>query len=138
MSAEDGGSTAADRIRVCAVEELPVGEYTLVGVDGQQVGVLNADGTYYAIQNECPHQGGPVCKGSVRPELVGEFVEPGERVREYHGERQVIACPWHGWEYDLETGVHMGVDDIELRTYDVVERDGVLYVEKSASSPDSQ
>lgn len=138
MSAGDGDSTAADRIRVCAVEELPEGEYTLVGVDGQQVGVLNVDGTYYAIQNECPHQGGPVCQGAVRPELVGEFVEPGERVREYHGERQVITCPWHGWEYDLETGVHMGVDDIELRTYDVVERDGVLYVEKSASSPDSQ
>lgn len=125
-------------VRVCEVPELPEGERTLVEVEEVIVGVLNVDGEYYAIENECAHQGGPVCDGSVRPELVGEFVAPGERVQESHGERSVIACPWHGWEYDLETGRHLGVEDISLRTYEVIEDDGVLYVEKSASSSSSQ
>jgi nitrite reductase/ring-hydroxylating ferredoxin subunit len=136
----DGGSEveSSDRLRVCDAEELPAGDHALVDVDGVQVGVFNVDGEYYAIQNECAHQGGPVCAGDVRPELRAEFEAPGERVRESHGDRPVIACPWHGWEYDLETGSHLGVQDIAVRTYPVVEDDGVVYVEKSASSPDSQ
>ncbi len=134
----DERESTRERVRVCETSVLPSGEYTLVGVDGVQVGVLNVDGDYYAIQNECAHQGGPVCEGDVRPELVGEFVEPGQRVTERHGERLTIACPWHGWEYDLETGRHLGVDDIAIRTYEVVEDDGVLYVEKSVDSSPSQ
>lgn len=133
---EDAAS--GNRLYVCDAADLPAGDSTLVEVDDVLVGVFNVDGEYYAIENECAHQGGPVCSGDVRPELVGEFVEPGERVEEYHGDRPVIACPWHGWEYDLETGRHLGVDDIALRAYTVVEDDGDLYVEKSASSSDSR
>jgi nitrite reductase/ring-hydroxylating ferredoxin subunit len=121
-------------VYVCDTDELSAGEHVLTDVDGVQVGVFNVDGNYYAIQNECAHQGGPVCQGDVRPELISEFVEPGERVRESHGERPVIACPWHGWEYDLTTGEHLGVDDIAIVSYAVFEDDGGLYVEKSASS----
>lgn len=128
---------AGDRVRVCDVEELPPGERTLTDVDGTVVGVLNVDGDYYAIENECAHQGGPVCEGKVQPELVGEFTEPGKRVREHPGERMVVACPWHGWEYDLETGAHLGVDDIAIQAYDVVVDDGVLYVETDGSSGDA-
>lgn len=133
-----GDAASADRLRVCDAAELSAGDYALLEVDDVLVGVFNVDGEYYAIENECAHQGGPVCSGDVRPELLSEFTEPGERVREFHGERPVIACPWHGWEYDLATGKHLGVDDIAIRTYDVVEDHGVLYVEKSASSSDSQ
>lgn len=130
----EGGSA---RVRACDAEELPPGERALVAVDGTAVGVFNVDGEYYAIQNECAHQGGPVCKGKVHPELLGEFVEPGERVRERHGERMVVACPWHGWEYDLETGDHLGVKDISIEAFSVAVEDGVVYVETSAAATDS-
>lgn len=133
-TAAEGGSA---RVRVCDAEELPPGERALVDVDGTVVCVLNVDGEYYAIQNECAHQGGPVCKGKVHPELLGEFVEPGERVRERHGERMVVACPWHGWEYDLETGDHLGVKDISIEAFSVAVEDGVVYVETSAAATDS-
>ena len=125
-------------VPVCSVDDLPPGERVHVTMDGTVVGVLNIDGEYYAIQNECAHQSGPICQGKVHPELIGEFVEPGERVREYPGDRIVIACPWHGWEYDLQTGSHLGVPDIAIKAYDVVVEDGIIYVEKSASSPDDQ
>lgn len=117
------------RIRVCRTEELPPGERRLVTVDETPVGVLNVDGEYYAIENECAHQGGPVCKGKVQPELVGEYSEPGARVHERPGERLAIACPWHGWEYDLETGRHLGVTDIALETFDVTVEQDVIYLE---------
>lgn len=134
----EAGRSSDDRVYVCESGELPAGDHLLTEVDGAQVGVFNVDGEYYAIENKCAHQGGPVCQGDVRPELVGEFVEPGECVEESHGDRLVIACPWHGWEYDLETGNHLGVDDIAIPAYSVFESEGGIYVEKSASSSTSQ
>lgn len=127
-----------DRTRVCGVDDLLPGERTLVDIDDTVVCVMQIEDEYYAIENECAHQGGPLCKGKVQPELIGEFTEPGERITERPGDRLVVACPWHGWEYDLETGVHLGVDDIAIETYDVVVDNEVVYVEKSASSPDDQ
>ena len=128
----------SEGVRVCALDELSPGERTIISVAGASIGVLNVDGELYAIQNHCPHQHGPVCKGTVRPELKGEFAEPGERVKEYHGERPTIACPWHGWEYDLETGTHLGVDDIALETYDVYVADGTIYIDDPADSAESR
>lgn len=125
-------------VHVCDVEDLQPGEKTQVMVQGTPVCVRNISEEYYALENECPHQGGPLCQGKVQPELVGEFEQPGERVREYHGDNLVVACPWHGWEYDLQTGKHLGVEDIAVKTYNVVIEGDVLYVEKSASSPDDQ
>ena len=117
------------RARVCTAAELPPGERRVVELDGRTVGVFNVDGHYYAIGGECPHRGGPVCEGQLGRELVAEFVGLGERIEEQYAENPVIACPWHGWEYDLATGVHLGDDRIQLPTFDVVEDDGDLFVE---------
>lgn len=125
-------------VHVCDVEDLPPDEKTYIEIQETLVCVRNVDGEYYAIQNECAHQGGPLCQGKVQPELVGEFVGPGERVNEHQGDRSVVACPWHGWEYDLQTGKHLGVDDISVTTYEVAVKEDAVYVEKSASSSDAQ
>ena len=52
-----------------SVEKLVLGDRRLVQVDGTAVGVFNLDGEYYALQNTCPHQYGPVCRGNVRPAI---------------------------------------------------------------------
>lgn len=118
-----------DRVRVCAAADLEEGDRRLIEVDGQEIGVLNVDGELYAISNVCAHMGGPVCEGKVQGKLVGEYVGPGKRVEESFSDELAIACPLHGYEYDLETGVHLGVDDISVPTYDVVVEDGDVYVE---------
>lgn len=118
-----------NRVRVCATEELGEGDRRVIEVDGQEIGVLNVDGELYGISNVCAHMGGPVCKGKVQGTLRGEFLGPGKRVNEYFEDESAIACPLHGWEYDLETGVHLGDDDIRIPTYDVVTEDGYVYVE---------
>jgi 3-phenylpropionate/trans-cinnamate dioxygenase ferredoxin subunit len=67
---------------------------------GQAVGVFNVEGKFYAVLNRCPHMGGELAKGDV----IGlvESDRPGD-VR-LDKSKKFIACPLHGWEYDLETG----------------------------------
>ena len=67
--------------------------------------VFNLAGRYVAYVDRCLHQGGPVCsRGTLHPFLTAEIEASGE-VREYFAEgSRVIACPWHGWEYDLDDG----------------------------------
>lgn len=118
------------RIEVCSIDELQDGDRIIRETpSGIEIAILNVDGEYYAIGNQCAHMGGPVAKGKVQGTLVGEYVEPCERVNEYFAEEPAIACPWHGWEYDLETGVHLGDETIRIPTFDVTVEEGSLFVE---------
>jgi nitrite reductase (NADH) small subunit len=77
--------------------------------DGREVGVVRdpASGALHGVRNRCPHHGGPLCLGALADRLAGE---PG--AYELAG-RRVLRCPWHGWEFDLETG--RCLDDPALR-----------------------
>jgi nitrite reductase/ring-hydroxylating ferredoxin subunit len=81
----------------------------VVRVGGREIGVVRdpATGTLHAVRNRCPHSGAPLCLGLVVDRAVGR---PGAYER---SGRPVLRCPWHGWEYDLETG--RCVDDPGLR-----------------------
>ena len=48
------------------VAELPPGSRSIVEVDGRSIGVFNVGGAFYALRNSCPHQGAPLCEGSIR------------------------------------------------------------------------
>lgn len=115
-------------VPVANVEELDHRERKIVSVRGRSIGVFNFDGEYYAAANTCPHEGGPACEGKFQGALVGEYEEPGKRVRERFSDSPAISCPWHGWEYDLATGEHLGDPEVVLPTYEVEVRDGTVYV----------
>lgn len=102
--------------------ELADGERVLVDVAEREVAVFRLDGEYYALLNFCTHQGGPACEGRLSGYLADE---EGELVWR---EDEVVSCPWHGWEFDVRTGEHLASTRYRLPTYDVVERDGKLYV----------
>lgn len=117
------------REAVCSVEDLGPGDrIRYETATGQEVAVFNFEGEIYAISNTCAHFGGPICKGKVQGTLVGEFQEPGERIKESFSDKPAVACPLHGWEYDLETGVHLGDDSISIPTYETVVEDGTVFV----------
>ena len=82
------------------VRDFPPGSQSLVHVNGRPIAVFNVDGTFYALFNRCPHEGGPLCSGHV----TGWLSSPGPGRYDYHPEHKVVRCPWHGWEYDLKTG----------------------------------
>jgi nitrite reductase/ring-hydroxylating ferredoxin subunit len=73
-------------IRVAAVEEILPGTGKLVmGSFEKPIALFNVDGEFYAINYICPHMGGPLGEG---------------RLRGY-----VVSCPWHGWTFDVRTGL---------------------------------
>ncbi len=75
----------AQWIRLCSAAQMPanggVGEFDATGV---AVCVANSNGLLAAVDNACPHRGGPLSEG---------WLEDGK-----------IVCPWHAWGFDLKTG----------------------------------
>src|SRR6185295_7273745 len=88
------------RYIVATVEEIPPGGRKIVEVAGRSIGVFNLDGAFFALRNRCPHQGGPLCAGSLGG-LVSSS-SPGEY--RYSRAGEILRCPWHGWEFDIRTG----------------------------------
>ncbi len=83
-----------DFISVIHVSEVPPGTGRTVDVNGIWIALFNVDGTFYAIDNACPHAGGPLGEGR----LSGVVVE----------------CPWHGWKFDVVSGHRVGNANFEV------------------------
>ena len=88
------------RFEICPTDELAPGEREIVDLDGMSVGVFNIGGEYHALKNDCPHQRAPLCEGKVTG--TTSATSPGDVTWEDEG--RVLRCPWHGWEFDIETG----------------------------------
>ena len=85
---------------VGTAKETPPGTQRVVKVGDLSIGIFNVSGRYYAVLNRCPHQGGPLGKGTVVGLLESKC--PGEF--DYDASKKFVKCPWHGWEFELATG----------------------------------
>jgi 3-phenylpropionate/trans-cinnamate dioxygenase ferredoxin subunit len=114
------------RYAVCRTEDLPSGSRRIVEVGGRSIGVFNVDGRHYAVRNVCPHMGAPLCLG-----LVGGTMLPSApHTYQYGLHNRIIRCPWHGYEFDLETGrPPFDTYPLRVRTYRVVVEGGRVVVE---------
>jgi nitrite reductase (NADH) small subunit/3-phenylpropionate/trans-cinnamate dioxygenase ferredoxin subunit len=94
-------------MKVSTIGQVPPGTGKVVQAAGKTIALFNVDGTFYALDNACTHRGGPLGEGR----LAGT----------------VVACPWHGNQFDVTTGqvitgtqsvrayaVHIQGDDILL------------------------
>ncbi|MBV9359631.1 MAG: Rieske 2Fe-2S domain-containing protein [Chloroflexi bacterium] len=79
-------STTTEYVTVGHVDDVPPGQVRLVVVDGRAWAVANVDGSFFAVDNNCPHNGGPLAKGAL--------------------EGRVLTCPWHGWRWDVASGAN--------------------------------
>lgn len=114
---------------VAKVSELGEGKSKLVHAGEIQIGVYRNEGIYYAYENMCRHQGGPACEGSLVGKVQVILADDKSVAEERFSEEELhIVCPWHGWEYDLETGESVADKRFRLRRYEVLEREGGLYV----------
>ncbi len=86
-------------VSVAAVADVAPDSAVCVTVDGRDIGIFHVDGNFYAIDNTCPHQGGPLNEG---------FIE-GTRV----------TCPWHSWCFNLTDGTMTLGDFDAIDTFDV-------------------
>lgn len=85
---------------VCDREELKPGEMRPAKVGGRSIAVACLpDGSYRAISNTCPHEAATLSAGRVERMWISE------RAGEHRsGERHVVVCPWHNFEFDADTG----------------------------------
>ena len=72
-------------VRAAGSNEIPVGGARLVEFDGVRIAIFNLDGEFYAIEDMCTHDGGPLVEG----EIVNECQ---------------VQCPRHGARFDIRTG----------------------------------
>jgi nitrite reductase/ring-hydroxylating ferredoxin subunit len=85
---------------VATVDEIPPGGRKIVKAAGRSIGVFNVGGEFFALRNQCPHEGGPLCEGYLSGLLQSE--EPGKY--KYSRKGEILRCPWHSWEFDVRTG----------------------------------
>lgn len=88
--------------------DLPEGRVKSVSAGRKTVALSRVDGRYWAIDNRCPHQGGPLGEGSI--------------------EKGWLRCPWHGWDFCPKTGKPPGGFDDGVPAYPVEERADGIYV----------
>jgi 3-phenylpropionate/trans-cinnamate dioxygenase ferredoxin subunit len=100
---------------VGSVGEIPPGRFKLVTIDGREFGITNVNGAYRAVRNVCPHQGAPICRGTIGGTWLASA--PGEFVWGRDGE--ILRCPWHGWEFDLQSGAALFDAGVRVRVLDV-------------------
>lgn len=74
-------------VKVARKTDLPSGEGMVVEVNGQTIALFNVSGEFYALDNVCPHRGGPLGEGYCDPHNL------------------TVQCPWHGWVFSLKTGI---------------------------------
>ncbi len=109
---------------VATMADLPPGGRKIVDVAGKSIGLFNLDGEIVALLNVCPHELAPVCRGRVSGTTLPSH--PGEPLR-WGRDGEILACPWHGWEFDLRNGECLVDPKKRLRRYAVrVEGEQVL------------
>ena len=89
----------ADFVTVARVDEIPPGTVKSVRAGDSEIALANYDGQFFATQHACLHLKGPLGEGAM--------------------EGPILACPWHGWRYDVRTGLNDFDHAIQLETFEV-------------------
>jgi pyruvate oxidase len=100
--------------RVVAVEDLPAGRVMTVTAGTRGMALTHTNGRFSAMDNRCPHQGGPLGEGTIETDDHGQCW---------------LRCPWHGWDFDPVTGISPGGhEDSGQQTFPVEIRGDDVYV----------
>ena len=100
--------------RVAGPDELPEGRVMTATAGTVSLALVHFDGQFAAMDNRCPHQGGPLGEGSIEEGVEGKCW---------------LRCPWHGWDFDPLTGKPPGGhEDTGQDLYPVEVRDDGVYV----------
>jgi nitrite reductase (NADH) small subunit len=96
-------------VRVAKVTDVPVGQGLVVQAGDRTLALFNVDGAYHAIDNVCPHRGGPMGDGDLDGRLA--------------------ICPWHGWRWDVTTGANANNPAVKIACFATRVVDGDVLVD---------
>ena len=95
-------------VAVGHVDDIPSGTSQVVKVNGKTIALFNVSGKFFAINNICPHEGGPLAKGKLKGYVIG--------------------CPWHDLQFDVRSGFGTDGGGYCVASYDVYVKDSEIYV----------
>ncbi|MBI4163991.1 MAG: Rieske 2Fe-2S domain-containing protein [Candidatus Aenigmarchaeota archaeon] len=94
-------------VEVAKVSDVKPGNSKVVSAAGKELALFNVDGTFFVTENACLHRGGPLGEGEL--------------------DDGIVTCPWHGWKFNVKTGVSPVNPAAKVQTHKVkVEGDKVL------------
>lgn len=108
LPADKDTSVPDGAIALCLEADVPFGEGRSVALVNRRVGVFNTASGFFAVDNDCPHQGGPLSDGILADACV--------------------TCPLHGRRIDLRSGSVFGYEDESVKTYPLEVRDGTVWL----------
>jgi len=121
--------SAVSEIYAGVASDLADGRRLMVRVEGRDVFVFEREDHLYAFENVCLHMGGPVGEGILIGKVEAVLDEHGAHLRDRFSTTEIhLVCPWHGWEYDIETGECAANRRWKLRRYEAVKRGEDVYV----------
>lgn len=101
--------------RITRTENIPPRQGRSIRLGRMEIAIFNLGDRFLAIENKCPHQGGPLCDGIVAGTSV--------------------VCPLHGWRFDLETGgATRASAPACVTTFPTRVEDGIVLVNAAAGS----
>ena len=107
--------------RVADTDQLPEGRVITVTAGRKTLALVHFDGQYAAMDNRCPHQGGPLGEGSIEKGV---------------DDKCWLRCPWHGWDFDPLTGKPPGGhEDTGQELFPVESRADGIYVGVAPEPP---
>lgn len=116
-------------VKVCSVSDFGESRRKVFAAGGIEVGVFKLGDEFFAYENKCPHLEGPVCRGKILPLVMEAVAADGTSTgRVFSKERFNVICPWHGYEFDIRTGVHPTDKRVRLRRVPVRVADGTVVV----------
>jgi len=91
----------ANLTKVATTQEIKPGDAKQVILGGKKIALFNVGGTFYAIDDACPHKGGSLSEGTF--------------------DDTTVTCPWHGAEFDMTTGKALSAPAVKgVGSYKVV------------------
>jgi nitrite reductase (NADH) small subunit len=88
--------------------DIPEGKAIIVQGPESEIALFKLEGKIYALDNSCPHMGGPLGEGEI--------------------EDSCVTCPWHAWQFDIKTGVCQNMPGDDARPIAIVIREGSIYL----------
>ena len=98
-------------LRAAGKSEILPGTIHEVQLEGQSVALANVEGKFFAVNSVCLHRGGPLGEGEL--------------------DRQVVTCPWHGWQFDVTNGQLLTNAAVALACYPAEVRGDDIFVDVS-------
>jgi nitrite reductase/ring-hydroxylating ferredoxin subunit len=90
-------SQVKEEVLVGRRDEFAADARKIVTVGSREIGVLHYEGQFYAYENRCIHQGGPVCEGRILGRVEAVLADDKTMLGERFSDTEIhLICPWHG------------------------------------------